>query len=76
MQRQLLEEQEKKQLQEQLVINEKHFRTLFNFAPVAFWEEDASELYEYIEELKDKGIKDFDQYFTQKPEEIRNCYFS
>ncbi len=53
--------------------SEMHYRNLFNHSPVAYWEEDASKLKTYIEQLKQQGISDFRTYFEEHPELIEEC---
>ncbi len=45
-------------------------RQIFEFSPVAIWEKDDTALYQEIELLKQKGIKDFRKYLDKNPAEI------
>jgi len=59
---------ERKRIEEALKESESRYRTLFEDAPVALWEQDASEITARINELKKQGVKDFRAYFEQHPE--------
>jgi PAS domain S-box-containing protein len=54
--------------------NEFRFRALFEDSPVSLWEEDFSALKEYLVQLKEQGIEDFDAYFTENTGEVSNCF--
>jgi PAS domain S-box-containing protein len=49
------------------------YESLFNDCPVALWEEDFTELYQYLMHLKKSGIADFEQYFNDHPDELQKC---
>ncbi len=51
----------------------KRYRNIFDSAPISIWEEDFSEAYKYIESLKLKGVKDFDKFFKENPQEVAIC---
>lgn len=53
----------------QLVIeqSEARFRHLFEDFPISLWEEDGSELLDYVKGLRSQGIKDFASYFSNLP---------
>lgn len=61
---------ERKIAEQELAYSEYRYRTLFKDSPVAQWEEDFSEVYAQIQELKADGISDFGQYLDQNPGEI------
>ncbi len=63
----------RKMADEALIRSEKRFKTLFNDSPVPLWEEDFTGLVDYLEELKTKGITDFQAYFDAHDEEVRKC---
>ncbi|MEA3503880.1 MAG: hypothetical protein U9R32_01620 [Bacteroidota bacterium] len=56
-----------------LIESEKRYRQLFENSPVALWEEDFSELYEYFSELEQKGVGDLRDYLEKNPDEIHVC---
>ncbi len=49
------------------------FNTLFQNIPVALWVYNGTELAGYLKQLKQRGITDLNDYFTQNPEEIKHC---
>jgi len=51
----------------------KRYISMFNSAPISIWEADFSGVYEYIEGIKQKGVKNFNTYFSDHPEEITSC---
>ena len=53
--------------------SEARYRGLFENAPISLWEEDFSAVKAHIETLRERGIEDFEQYFTEKPEAIEEC---
>ncbi len=61
---------ERKQIENHLKFEEARYRGLFEHAPISIWEEDFSEGKKYIEQLKQKGIKDFNKYFNENPSEV------
>lgn len=52
---------------------EDKYRFLFDNAPIAFWEEDFSEVKAYLDKLKAQGIDDLRSYFEAEPDEIDKC---
>lgn len=67
------EETERKKAAVALFLSNKRYQTLFHDSPVPLWEEDFTELYGYFEELRQRGISDFRDYFVKNPSEITNC---
>ncbi len=53
--------------------NETKYQTLFEYSPISLWEEDLSNVKKYIDEIRDKGVKDLMKYFEDHPEEISTC---
>ncbi len=49
------------------------YEALFHDSPVPLWEEDFTELNQYIEGLKARGVRDFREYFKENPTELREC---
>lgn len=52
---------------------EKKYRFIFDNAPVAFWEEDMSDVKAYLDKLKKRGVKNFSKYLNSHPEHVANC---
>jgi PAS domain S-box-containing protein len=53
--------------------SEERYRELFEACPVSLWEEDYSLVKQFIDELRRKGITDFDAYFTNHPKDVEKC---
>lgn len=58
---------------ETLKESEEQYRTLFEDSPISLWEEDSSDIKNYIDDLKSKGIEDFREYFEIHHEEVIRC---
>lgn len=54
-------------------VAEDKYRFIFDHAPVAFWEEDFSQVKLYLDKLKAEGVKDFQAYFNEAPDELDKC---
>jgi diguanylate cyclase (GGDEF)-like protein len=53
--------------------SEERYRNLFQSAPVAMIERDASALKQYLEELQASGVKDLEVYLRERPDEVGRC---
>jgi PAS domain S-box-containing protein len=69
----LLDITERKKAEEKLKESEEKYRDLFESSPISLWEEDFSELRNYIDILKNSGIEDFRVYFDKNPGEVKKC---
>jgi diguanylate cyclase (GGDEF)-like protein/PAS domain S-box-containing protein len=58
-----------KELQE----TQDRYFTLFEDSPIPLWELDISEIKEYFDCLKDKGVTNFGKYFKDHPEVVSTC---
>ncbi|RPI85523.1 MAG: PAS domain S-box protein [Chloroflexi bacterium] len=58
----------RKQAEDAVRENEARYRELFENSPISLWEEDFSGIRDYIESLKDQGIRDFETFFNNHPE--------
>lgn len=47
-----------------------HFESLFEYAPISLWEEDYSEIKNFIDSLRANGVSDLAKYLDEHPEEI------
>jgi len=63
---------DRKRADDELTESEKRYRALFDQSPIIIWEEDFSDIKDYIDKLKADGIKDFRSYFNSYPDEIRH----
>ena len=53
--------------------SEAHFRSLFDDSPISLWEQDYSEVKKYLDNLREKGVEDFDLYFRENKDEALVC---
>lgn len=53
--------------------SEERYRILFQSAPVAMLERDASALKQHLDALQASGVDDLDAYLTAHPEEVGRC---
>jgi len=51
--------------------SETRYRSLFEDSPIALWEEDHSEVKNYLDKLKLNGITNFRDYFNKYPQEVK-----
>jgi diguanylate cyclase (GGDEF)-like protein/PAS domain S-box-containing protein len=54
--------------------SEKRYRQLFQSAPIALIEWDASALKAHLEELRAAGVSDFEEYLERHPGEVYHCW--
>jgi len=52
---------------------ESAFRSIFEGAPIAIWDEDFSDIKAFIDDLSTAGINDIGEYLLQYPEAVREC---
>ena len=64
----LKKEKEKKHIEEH-----RKYISLFEDSPVPIWDEDFSIVKERIDELKEKGVKDFRKYFDENIHDLLYC---
>jgi PAS domain S-box-containing protein len=63
----------RREAEEALRAGERRYRELFENSPIALWEEDASEVKRYVDELRASGVKDCREYLENHPEEVHRC---
>ncbi|NAS13730.1 PAS domain-containing sensor histidine kinase [Poritiphilus flavus] len=44
---------------------------LFDYSPIIIWEEDFSEVKDFVDQLREKGVNDFRRYFEAAPCEVK-----
>ncbi|VVB91725.1 Sensor histidine kinase RcsC [uncultured archaeon] len=64
---------ERRGFEETLRVSEERYRNLFEDSPISLWEEDSSDIKNYIDDLRSKGVEDFREYFETHPEEVIRC---
>jgi diguanylate cyclase (GGDEF)-like protein/PAS domain S-box-containing protein len=52
-----------------LAKSEAHFQALYQYAPVALWKEDRSEVKKALNQIRSEGCTDFEAYFRDRPAE-------
>ena len=63
-----------KKAEEALRESEKRYRQLFQSAPIALIEWDASHLKAYLDELRGSGVSDFSAYLRRNPRQVHHCW--
>lgn len=56
-----------------LRVSEERFRNLFERVPVSLWEDDLSQVFAYLSELRESGVSDFRAYLDENPEFLLQC---
>ena len=56
-----------------LAEKELRYRSLFEYSPISLLEENLSDVKLYLDDLKRKRIHDFQSYFENHPEDVRQC---
>lgn len=54
-------------------VNERHFRSIFHQTPILFWLEDFTDAIRYIGKLKQEGVRDFQDFFESRQDEVIKC---
>lgn len=49
------------------------YQFIFDNAPIAFWEEDFTEVKTYLDELKQNGVLDYRRHFMNNPDSLDEC---
>jgi PAS domain S-box-containing protein len=63
----------RKKQEKELRKSEARYRRLFEESPISLWEEDFSEVKQFIDDLKTGGILDFRDYLENHPEAVAEC---
>ncbi len=58
---------------EELKVNLKRYKILFEDSLISIWDGDFSKVKQYIDNLKEDGIKDIKEYFKTHPGELEKC---
>ncbi len=61
---------ERRRSQEKLKAEQQKYRHLFEWCPIAIWEEDFSGIGELMQDLRNEGVEDLRAYLTDRPEII------
>jgi len=60
-------------LEENLSAYDERMRNFFDLFPLSLWEEDFSQIKQYLDELRSQGVSDFRAYFKEHPEAVELC---
>jgi diguanylate cyclase (GGDEF)-like protein/PAS domain S-box-containing protein len=60
-------------LEENLGAYDESMGRFFDMFPLSLWEEDFSQLKQYLDELRSHGVSDFRAYFKEHPEAVEQC---
>jgi len=63
----------RRQVEDALRASEERYRRMFEDSPISLWEEDYSELWGYLESLRNAGVRDFRSYFAAHPDTLPLC---
>jgi diguanylate cyclase (GGDEF)-like protein/PAS domain S-box-containing protein len=63
----------RKRVEAELRESEQRYWGLFEESPVSLWEEDFSEVNDYVKSLLQTGVTDLPEYLDEHPEVIENC---
>ena len=63
-----------KKIKESLLVSEERYRNIFNTVPIAIWEYDFKDLLDIFENIHAQGITDIEEYFSQKPEKLKEFF--
>jgi len=64
---------DRKRAEAELRESEQRYRYIFQSTGVSIWEQDFSEIKDAIDDLKDKGVRDFQEYFAAHPEFVERA---
>jgi PAS domain S-box-containing protein len=64
---------DRKGMEDTILEKEKRYHDLFENFPISLWEEDFSDVKKCLDELRDTGVKDFQDYFLNHPESVKKC---
>ncbi len=62
-----------KKAEEQLNLSNMRYQTIFQNSPIPLWEEDFTEVYQYLDELRAKNVYDFREYIKSNPSFLERC---
>jgi PAS domain S-box-containing protein len=64
---------ERREADEALMESKERYRTLFEESPISIWEEDFSEVNQYLHRLREEGVVDLASYLKDHPGTIAAC---
>lgn len=64
---------ELKENEQQIRESERRYRTIFESVPVSIWEQDLTNVYDMLEELRHTGVDDLSEYLDSHPEFVQSA---
>ena len=64
---------DQKKSEARLSESERSFRSLFENSPVSLWEEDLSEVKQFLDDIRRQGVSDLNSFFKTNPEAAIRC---
>lgn len=64
---------EHKQAENELILSKKRYQNLFQNSPVPLWEEDFTEIMQFIKKMKEQGVHDLRDYIESNPSFLIKC---
>lgn len=62
--------QERNRIEAELKESKDYYQGLFEGSPTAYWLQDWSAIKRYVDQCRDDGVEDIEQYFENRPEEV------
>jgi two-component system CheB/CheR fusion protein len=66
----------RKKIELALINSEQRYKNLFDFSPIPIWEEDCSGTVRALQQLREQGISDLDDYLANNPTACLNLFKS
>ena len=64
---------EQKMTEKALRENEAHLQSLFEFSPISIWEEDFSDVKDFLDQLKREGVDDLKTFLNDNPDMVNKA---
>lgn len=64
----------RKQAEQALIVSKQRYKNLFDFSPVAMWENDFSEIEQSLQKLRRQGIDNLSEYLAQHPQAVLELF--
>ena len=64
---------ERKQAEKALQLERARYHHIFEYSPIAIWEEDFTDLVAWLDQLRQRGITDLLAYLSAHPEEVQHA---
>lgn len=64
---------ERRKAEKELNLSNRRYQTLFQNSPIPLWEEDFTEVYQYLDTLREQGVRDFRKHSETDPSFLEKC---